>query len=102
MTSQNDVLNYYIELPASTDLEVLEWFQFISLHRDLSSELVKLVQNYITISQNGKSEDFAVQHIDSAPLANQTSFLDSLYNYDEASSAIFCEKKRVKKKMLSV
>lgn len=102
MTSQNDVLNYYIELPTSTDPEVIEWFQFMNLHGDLSLELVKLVQNYITINQYGISEDFAVQHIDTAPLVSQTSFLDSLYNCNDASSAIFCEEKRVKKKMLSV
>lgn len=102
MTSQNDVLNYYIELPASTDLEVVEWFQFMNLHGDLSLELVKLVKNYITINQNGKLEDFASQHINTDILANQNNLLDCLYNYDEATSAIFYEEKKVKKKMLSV
>jgi hypothetical protein len=102
MTLQNDVLNYYIELPASADPEVIEWFQFMNLHGDLSLELVKLVQNYISINHNEKSEDFAVHHIDTAPFANQTNFFDSLYNCNDASRAIFCEEKRVKKKMLSV
>ena len=102
MTLQNDVLNYDIELPTCTDLEVVEWFEFINTHGDLSWELVKLVQNYITLNQNGKLEDFASQTIDTDLLANQPNFFDSLYNCDEATSAIFCEEKKAKKKMLSV
>jgi hypothetical protein len=102
MTSQNDVLNYYIELPASTSLEVIEWFQFINTHGDLSIELVKLVQNFININQNEKSTDFAPQNLNTVKIFDQNDFWDNLYNYEEAGSAIFCDAKKTKKKMLSV
>lgn len=102
MTLQTDILSYSIELPASTDLEVVEWFQFMNAHGDLSIELVKLVQNYININLNGKLQGLASENIHTFILANQNSLFDCLYNCDEATSAIFCEEKKVKKKMLSL
>jgi hypothetical protein len=98
MKSQNNALNYYLELPASTDQEVIEWFQFIHAHGDLSLELVKLVQNYININQNEKSQDFTSSNINTVIIDNQANFFESLYNFDEATSATFREEKRQRKR----
>lgn len=93
---------YTISLPTSTEQEVIEWFEFISNHGDLSSELVKLVRDHIINDKTNISicAEPAASH---TILSNESHDLfDSLYNYDAAAAAIFNENQKPKKKMLSV
>lgn len=102
MTSQAEVFNYPILLPASTNPEVLEWFEFIHAHGNLSAEIINLVHNYIVNSQYDPPQGISSSAKCTNEIPAQDDLLNSLYNYDDAAIAIFCEEKKVKKKMLSV
>lgn len=98
---------YTITIPPSADAQLMEWFDFMSAHGNLSAEIIKLVSdhiNSISCAENVYADSCAALGSTgrSEPNAGLDDLFVSLYNCQASSNAIFFEEKKQKRKMLSV
>lgn len=102
---------FAIDLPVNTSKEVLDWFVYMNNTKQLSVELIELVNKNLKSGYNNKSiynsEAYVQQIINMKDKQTdlQENFINNLYNWQEATSAIFKETNTVKKetkKMLSI
>ncbi|MCX7922252.1 MAG: hypothetical protein N3B21_09620 [Clostridia bacterium] len=99
---------YNINLPTSTSREVAEWFEIMDSNGKLAEALVELVYTNLQSGTQLKCcESFAdsrkeIQSPQNITSVNQNDFFDSLYSWQDSTSAIFKEEKKEKKTMLSV
>jgi hypothetical protein len=102
---------YTITLPATTSKEVVEWFEIMENSNQLSEALVELIHSGIKSGkyQNAASYDTTLPgeqpKAENGQPVIQDNFMDSLYNWQDSTNAIFKEvkeEKKEKKRMLSV
>lgn len=101
---------YNVILPSATSKEVMEWFEVMDNCNQLSEALIEMVHKSIQTSTCRKGSETimsapAGQHLGENQAVLQDNFMDSLYNWQDSTTAIFkevTEEKKEKKKMLSV
>lgn len=104
---------YNIALPTSTVNEVIEWFEIMEADGKLANSLVELVYEIIKVRKPLENPIYSFSSPNEStepqsqisPMINQSDFFDSLYDWQESSSATFKdeqEERKEKKKMLYV
>lgn len=102
---------YALALPSTTSKEVIEWFEVMKNSNQLTEVLIALVHNSIKSGKHCDADiyDTTIQgeqpKVENGQAVIQNNFIDSLYNCQDSTNAIFKEgidEKKEKKRMLSV
>jgi len=93
---------YSITLPVNTTKDIFEWFTIMDNNKQLAEKLIELVHSDIMTGDHRNTQKINLVtsselKIDGGEDLHRADFMNSLYNWEESTSAIFNDCKEEKR-----